>query len=244
MPPKPIPTEFPTQTFSSAADFESFLEREYATAPGIYVKLAKKSSKIPSISAAEAVEVALCYGWIDGRANSIDDTWWTVRYTPRRAKSIWSQKNVGTVARLIEEGRMRPAGLATVEAAKSDGRWERAYAGPATITEPEDLKAKLAEASTADAFWKSLNKSERYSALWRIETASVKARAKRIEAIVQMLEVGQKPGDRPSMTKVKTKSTQSGKVGKAVCKATITTSDTPNDQDRPSRRAGLRQRKI
>jgi uncharacterized protein YdeI (YjbR/CyaY-like superfamily) len=242
MPPKPIPTDFPTQTFPSAADFKSFLEREHTTAPGLHVKLAKKSCKIPSISAAEAVEVALCYGWIDGRANSIDDTWWTVRYTPRRTKSIWSQKNVGTVARLIEEGRMRPAGLAAVEAAKADGRWKRAYAGPATITEPEDFKAKLAEAPAADAFWKSLNKSERYSALWRIETASVKARVKRVEAIVQMLGVGQKPGDRPSTTKVKTKSTQSGKVGKAVSKAKITTSDTPNDQETLSRRAGLRRR--
>jgi uncharacterized protein YdeI (YjbR/CyaY-like superfamily) len=122
MPLKPISSEFPVQAFASPADFEAFLKREHATAPSIFVKRAKKGSSIPSISATEAVEVALCYGWIDGRANSIDDTWWMVRYTPRRAKSVWSQKNVDTISRLIEDGRMRPAGLAAVEAAKTDGR--------------------------------------------------------------------------------------------------------------------------
>ncbi|KAL6705301.1 hypothetical protein ACN47E_007111 [Coniothyrium glycines] len=239
MPPKAAADDFLTQHFPSAADFESFLAREHATAPGIYVKLAKKTSGISSISAAEAVEVALCYGWIDGRANSLDDTWWTVRYTPRRAKSIWSQKNVGTIARLTEEGRMRPAGLAAVEAAKADGRWERAYAGPATIVESEDFKAALAEAPIADAFWKTLNKSERYSALWKIETASKAARAGRIEAIVEMLTIGQKPG--ASTAKAKSKSEPSGKMSsgaKQKAKSAVKT-----DQNPPVRRTGLRQRR-
>jgi uncharacterized protein YdeI (YjbR/CyaY-like superfamily) len=158
------------------------------------MKLAKKSSGIPSISAAEAVEVALCYGWIDGRANSTDDTWWTVRYTPRRAKSIWSQKNVGTISRLTGDDRMRPAGLAAVKAAKADGRWDRAYAGSSTVAVPKDLTTALAEVPSAKALWESLNKSERYTALWKIETASATAREKRVEAIVQMLAAGQRPG--------------------------------------------------
>ena len=236
MPPKSIPSEFPVQAFASPADFETFLEREHATAPGIFVKLAKKSSGIPSISAAEAVEVALCYGWIDGRANSIDETWWTVRYTPRRAKSIWSQKNVGTISRLIEDGRMRPGGLAAVESAKADGRWDRAYAGPATIIVPEDLTSALADVPAAKAFWESLNKSERYAALWKIETASDTARSKRIEALVQMLATGQRPGSTTKPGAQKAGSIRSASVQKASSKVRV-------GKQTPSLRTGLRQRK-
>lgn len=186
--------EFQTHAFSSSQAFEDFLEREHATAPGIYLKLAKKGSEIPSVTSAEAVEVALCFGWIDGRANSIDEKWWTVRYTPRRAKSIWSQKNVATIARLIEEGKMRPAGLATVDAAKADGRWDRAYAGPATMTTPGDLEQALAAEPTAKAYFDSLNKSEKYSVLWPLATVSAKNRAVKISSLVQNLATGQIPG--------------------------------------------------
>jgi uncharacterized protein YdeI (YjbR/CyaY-like superfamily) len=203
------------QAFASLADFEAFLEHEHASAPGIFVKLAKKGSGIPSISAAQAVEVALCYGWIDGRANSIDHTWSTVRYTPQRAKSIWSQKNVGTISRLIEDGRMRPAGLVAVEAAKADGRWDRAYAGSATITVAEDFTIALAEIPSAIAFWETLNKTDRYAALWKIDTASSEtSRAKRIEAIVPMLAAGQRPGGNSTAAQ-KVKSKQGASVQKA-----------------------------
>jgi uncharacterized protein YdeI (YjbR/CyaY-like superfamily) len=195
MPPKELPTDLPTLSFASAADFDAYLEREHAAAPGVYLKLAKKGSGIPSITSTEAIELAVCYGWIDGRAQTIDDTWWLSRYTPRRPKSIWSQKNVNTIARLTEEGRMRPAGLAAVEAAKADGRWDRAYAGPATITVPEDMAAALAATPAAQAFFDGLNRSERYSVLWRVETASPKVRGKRIESLVGMLAEGQLPAD-------------------------------------------------
>ena len=131
---KPLPSDLPVYSFSTIKDLELFLEPEHSTSSGFYLKLAKKASGIQSVSAAEAVETALCFGWIDGRANGLDQDWWLVRYTPRRAKSNWSQKNVNTVSQLLEQGRMRPAGLAAVETAKADGRWERAYAGPATIT--------------------------------------------------------------------------------------------------------------
>lgn len=172
---------------------EAFLEREHSTAPGFYLKLAKKASGIQSISAAEAVEVALCFGWIDGRANGLDKDWWLVRYTPRRAKSIWSQKNVDTVGRLLEQGRMRPAGLAAVDAAKADGRWGRAYAGPATMTAPEDFTAALAAVPAAQTYFETLNKTGRYSVLWRIATASPTTRAKQIENLVQMLSEAKHP---------------------------------------------------
>jgi uncharacterized protein YdeI (YjbR/CyaY-like superfamily) len=191
---KTLPTDLPIHSFSNAANFEAFLEREHATAPGIHLKLAKKSSGIASVSGAEAVEIALCFGWIDGRANGVDDDWWLVRYTPRRAKSIWSQKNVATIGRLMEEGRVRPAGLAAVQAAKSDGRWDRAYAGPATITVPKDLATALATNGAAAVFFDGMNKSDRYSVLWRIETASPKSRALRIEAMIELLAAGKCPG--------------------------------------------------
>jgi len=194
MPPKSLPTDLPIRSFPSSAEFEAFLERDHTTAPGVYLQLAKKGSGIPSISSTEAIEVALCFGWIDGRAQSIDDTWWLSRYTPRRPKSIWSQKNVNTITRLMEEGKIRPAGITAVNAAKADGRWERAYAGPATITVPEDLATSLAALPAALAFFEGLNKSDRYSVLWRVETASPTARSNRIKMLVEMLAVGKVAG--------------------------------------------------
>jgi uncharacterized protein YdeI (YjbR/CyaY-like superfamily) len=182
--------------FPSTALFDAFLAREHDTAPGIYLKLAKKASGIPSITAAEAVEVALCHGWIDGRANAVDNQWWTVRYTPRRARSIWSQKNVKTVARLIEDGRMRPAGLAAVEAAQADGRWDRAYAGSANMVAPADFTEALATEPTAKAYFEALNKSEQFAILMQLATVSDKNRSKKMSALVQTLAVGKIPGVR------------------------------------------------
>ena len=212
---KPAPKDLPIRAFLSAQDLESFLDREHITAPGFYLKLAKKSSGIVSVTASEAVETALCFGWIDGRANSIDESWYTVRYTPRRQKSIWSQKNVQTVTRLIEAGRMRPAGIAAVNAAKADGRWERAYAGPATIEVPEDFRTALASEATAMTFFEGLNRSDRYSVLWRIETASPASRARRIRAMLEMLAVGTVPGtDSKLASKSKQRSQAKEKVKK------------------------------
>ncbi|KAJ5833861.1 hypothetical protein N7474_002172 [Penicillium riverlandense] len=185
--PQPPSSDLPTYSFRTAKDLESFLERKHTTTPGFHLKIAKKASGIQSVSAAEAVETALCFGWIDGRANGYDADWWLVRYTPRRAKSIWSQKNVNTVSQLLKNGRMRPAGLAAVEAAKADGRWDRAYAGPATMTVPEDFTTALAAEPAAQEIFETLNKSERYSVLHRVQTASPSARAKRIGVLVLML---------------------------------------------------------
>ena len=190
------PEEFEVRPFASPAEFEAWLEAEHERAPGVYVKLAKKAAGIPSITAAEAVEVALCFGWIDGRGNRVDDDWFTVRYTPRRAKSVWSQKNVETVARLTAQGRMRPAGLAAVRAAQDDGRWDRAYAGPATITVPDDLAAALAADPAAAAAFEALDRTNRYSVLWRVHTAATpQTRATRVAAAVQMLAEGRRSHD-------------------------------------------------
>lgn len=187
---------FQTRAFATAADFDAWLAAEHDRAPGLFLKVAKKSAGIPSLTAAEAVEVALCHGWIDGRANRVDDDWFTVRYTPRRPKSVWSQKNVQSVARLTAEGRMRPAGLAAVEAAQADGRWDRAYAGPATITVPEDLTAALAAVPGAAEAFAGLDGANRYAVLWRVHTAATpQTRAKRIAACVQLLADGRRIHD-------------------------------------------------
>jgi uncharacterized protein YdeI (YjbR/CyaY-like superfamily) len=204
MAPKPAPPDLPTHSFASARDLEAFLEREHLSLPGFHLKLAKKASGIASVTGAEAVEAALCFGWIDGRAGAVDHDWWSVRYTPRRPRSLWSLKNAQTVARLEQEGRMRPAGRAAVEAAKRDGRWERAYAGPATIEVQDDLKEALRRNEKARRFFEGLNSAGRYAVLWRVQTASPAARAKRIEALVRTLEEGKRPGDPVGKTDAKT----------------------------------------
>jgi uncharacterized protein YdeI (YjbR/CyaY-like superfamily) len=187
------PEGFEVRPFASATEFEAWLDEEHERAPGVYVQIAKKAAGIPSITAAEAVEVALCFGWIDGRGNRVDDDWFTVRYTPRRPTSVWSQKNVATVARLVADGRMRPAGLAAVQAARDDGRWDRAYAGPATITVPDDLAAALTASPAAAAAFEALDRTNRYSVLWRVHTAATpQTRAKRIAACVEMLAEGRR----------------------------------------------------
>jgi uncharacterized protein YdeI (YjbR/CyaY-like superfamily) len=188
-----LPTDLPVLAFPDQAALEAWLEEEHATAPGLYVKIAKKGTGLPSVNWEQMVEVLLCFGWIDGRANRLDDTHYLQRVTPRRPKSVWSAKNVGTVERLIAEGRMRPAGLAVVEAAKADGRWERAYAGPATATVPDDLAAALDAEPAARREFDALDGQNRYAVLWRVHTATTPAtRAKRIASLVQMLAEGRR----------------------------------------------------
>ena len=186
-----LPTDLPVLAFADQAALEAWLEGEHLTAPGLYVKIAKKASGVPSVNWEQLVEVLLRFGWIDGRANRLDDSFYLQRITPRRPKSVWSLKNVATVERLTAEGRMRPAGLAAVEAAKSDGRWERAYAGPATITVPDDLSAALDAVPAARTAFDALNSQDRYSVLHRVHTATTeKTRAKRIAALVEQLAAG------------------------------------------------------
>jgi uncharacterized protein YdeI (YjbR/CyaY-like superfamily) len=187
-----VPDDLPVLAFADQPALEAWLEENDA-APGLYVKLAKKGAGVPSVTYAELVESCLCFGWIDGRSNRLDDRFYLQRITPRRARSVWSQKNVEAVEALTAAGRMRPAGLAAVEAAKADGRWERAYAGSATITVPDDLAAALAAEPAAHREFEALDGANRYAVLWRVHTAGTSAtRAKRIAALVQMLAEGRR----------------------------------------------------
>jgi uncharacterized protein YdeI (YjbR/CyaY-like superfamily) len=186
-----LPTDLPVLGFPDQAALEAWLETEAATAPGVYVKLAKKGAGVPSVTYAELVESCLCFGWIDGRSNRLDDYFYLQRITPRRARSVWSQKNVDAVEALILAGRMRPTGLAAVDAARADGRWERAYAGSATITVPDDLAAALAAEPAAQKEFEALDGANRYAVLWRVHTAASDAtREKRIASLVQLLKDG------------------------------------------------------
>jgi uncharacterized protein YdeI (YjbR/CyaY-like superfamily) len=186
------PTDLPVLDFADQAALEAWLESN-PDAPGVYVKLAKKGAGVASVSYAELVEACLVHGWIDGRSNRLDDQFYLQRITPRRARSVWSQKNVEAVEALTVAGRMRPGGLAAVEAAKADGRWERAYAGSATITVPDDLAEALAAEPAARATFDGLDGTNRYAVLWRVHTAATPAtRAKRITALVQMLAEGRR----------------------------------------------------
>ena len=188
-----LPTDLPVLGFPDQAALEAWLETEAATAPGVYVKLAKKGAGVPSVTYAELVESCLCFGWIDGRSNRLDDSFYLQRITPRRARSVWSQKNVDAVEALILAGRMRPTGLAAVDAARADGRWDRAYAGSATITVPDDLAAALAAEPAAQKEFEALDGANRYAVLWRVHTAASDAtRARRIAALVQMLAEGRR----------------------------------------------------
>ena len=188
-----VPTDLPVLDFPDQQAFEAWLEAQPADSPGAYVKVAKKGAPEPSLKQAEMIESLLCFGWIDGRVNRFDDFFFLTRVTPRRPKSIWSQKNVEWIAELTAAGRMRPGGIAAVEAAQADGRWARAYAGPATATVPDDLAAALAAEPTAQREFETLNGANRYAVLWRVHTATTPAgRAKRIADCVQMLAEGRR----------------------------------------------------
>ena len=188
-----LPTDLPVLDFPDQAALEAWLEANEG-APGVYVKLAKKGAGVSSVTYAELVESCLCFGWIDGRSNRLDDRFYLQRITPRRSRSVWSQKNVEAVEALTAAGRMRPAGLAAVEAARADGRWERAYAGSATITVPDDLAAARDAEPAARTEFDALDGTNRYAVLWRVHTAAtLETRSRRITAAVQMLTEGRRP---------------------------------------------------
>jgi uncharacterized protein YdeI (YjbR/CyaY-like superfamily) len=181
----------PVIPFASTAAWEAWLEANHTGSTGLWLQIAKKASGIPTVTYAEALEVALCFGWIDGQKGSYDDSYFVQRFTPRRPRSKWSKINVDKVTALIEAGRMRPAGLAQVEAAKADGRWEAAYGGMVTITVPDDLQAALDANPAAQAFFDQLSRTNRYAVLYRVYDAKrADTRANRIAMCVQMLAEG------------------------------------------------------
>src|SRR5919199_720917 len=184
--------ELETRAFASAAEWEAWLRDHHESAPGVWIRFARKGAGVPSVTYLEALHAALCFGWIDGQARSVDDAWYVQRFTPRRARSIWSKRNRDFATALIEAGRMQPAGLREVERAKADGRWDAAYDAPSTATVPEDLRAALDASPEAAAFFATLSSQNRYSILHRIQTAKKpETRAARIEQFVAMLARGE-----------------------------------------------------
>lgn len=179
--------------FSTQAAWERWLAAHHSQPEGVWLRLAKKVSGIQSVDYNEALEVALCYGWIDGQSKSLDETFYKQKFTQRRAKSTWSKRNISKVAELTKAGRMKPSGLAAIKAAKADGRWDQAYDSPRNMQVPDDFQAALDRHPEAKEFFDALDKTNRYAVLWRIQTAKkAETRAKRIDVLTAMLARGKK----------------------------------------------------
>lgn len=189
-----VPDDLPVLPFADADAWEAWLVAN-AAAKGVWLKIAKKDSGHATVTYAEALDVALCHGWIDGQKRGFDEAWFLQRFTPRRAKSLWSKINVGHVERLVAAGRMRAGGLREVEAAKTDGRWDAAYDGGRNMEVPPELAKALSLAKNrkAKAFFETLNAANRYAVCWRVQTAKKpETKAKRVETLVAMLARGEK----------------------------------------------------
>jgi uncharacterized protein YdeI (YjbR/CyaY-like superfamily) len=185
--------EPPIKEFRTPAAWEKWLERHHDDDAGVWMKFAKKGTGVTTVTYAEALEVALCFGWIDAQVKRFDDTYYLQRFTPRRTRSKWSKINRDAATRLTEAGAMRPPGLAAVERAKADGRWDAAYDSPANAAMPEDLERALARNKKAREFFATLSKQNRYAILYRIQDAKrPETRARRITQFVEMLARGEK----------------------------------------------------
>jgi uncharacterized protein YdeI (YjbR/CyaY-like superfamily) len=183
----------PIKSFASVEKLEAWLARNHRSSTGVWLKLAKQGSGATTVSYAEAVEVALCYGWIDGQKKPLDDRWWLQRLTPRGARSKWSKLNRDKATALIDAGRMHEAGMREVERAQADGRWDAAYDSPSRATVPDDLRRALNRDRKAKAFFESLDRTNRYAILYRVHDAKrPETRARRIEQFVAMLHRGEK----------------------------------------------------
>jgi len=180
--------ELPIISFTSLDKWESWLEKNHASSPGIWLRIYKKASGVKSVSYPEALDGALCYGWIDGLKRPFDAKSWIQRFTHRRPKSLWSRINTGHVERLSRLAKIKPAGLAAIESAKKDGRWNAAYHSPGKATVPKDFLAALSKNKKAQAFFRTLNKTNLYAIAWRLQTAKKpETRERRMKAILQML---------------------------------------------------------
>jgi uncharacterized protein YdeI (YjbR/CyaY-like superfamily) len=188
-----VRAELPTRTFRSPEAWERWLAKNHASSAGVWIKMAKKASGLRSVTHAEALESALCYGWIDGQRNALDERFFLQKFTPRRRRSTWSRVNREKAETLIAAGRMQPAGLAEVERAKADGRWERAYEPQSAATIPADLRRELAANPKAKSFFESLDSRNRYAILFRLQAAKrPETRARRLAEFLAMLADGRK----------------------------------------------------
>jgi uncharacterized protein YdeI (YjbR/CyaY-like superfamily) len=183
----------PILQLSSPEEWEAWLDREHATSDGVWLKFAKKGSGVTTVVYAEALDVALCFGWIDSQVMALDERFYLQKFTPRRSRSKWSKINVEKIEALTKEGRMRPAGLEQVELAKADGRWDAAYSSPANVTEPADLKKALKANARAAEFYATLNQSNRHAIIYQLEDAKKpETRERRLAKFIGMLERGEK----------------------------------------------------
>lgn len=185
--------EQPILEFSEQSLFRNWLSKNHAKSNGIWLKFYKKNTSIPSINYAEALDEALCFGWIDGQVKRFDEKAYLQRFTPRRSKSTWSQRNTEHIARLTKLNKMTPSGVAEVERAKADGRWDRAYAPPSETIPPKDFLKALGKNKKAKDFFESLNKTNSFAIIWQIEGAKKQeTRERRIKKFVEMLERNEK----------------------------------------------------
>ena len=183
------PDGSPVRLFKSTRDWAAWLEKNHRKSAGLWLRLAKKDSRLRSVSYKEALEVALCYGWIDGQKRPENEQAWLQRFVPRSSKSIWSKINREKALAMIAGGEMREAGLAAIEVARRNGRWEAAYDSPSGATVPSDLQSALDANPRAKAFFKTLDRANRYAILWRIQTVKkAEIRARKIEQFIGMLE--------------------------------------------------------
>jgi uncharacterized protein YdeI (YjbR/CyaY-like superfamily) len=188
-----IADDLPIRLFATPLDLEVWLEENHAQSDGFWLKVAKKDSGEQSVTYAEALELALCFGWIDSQKRGLDKKFFLQRFTPRRPRGRWSRINRDKVEALLGAGSMRPAGLAEVEAAKADGRWEAAYAGAATAKVPDDLQRELDASPAAREFFAGLDSSNRYAIIYRLNDAKKpETRERRLRKFVAMLERGEK----------------------------------------------------
>jgi len=179
--------------FQSASQWDKWLAKNFSESKGIWLRFFKKASDVSSINTSDALDVALCYGWITGQARPFDEGSWLGRFVPRRPKSIWSKINTKRADMLIKQGRMRPAGLRQVEEAKRDGRWDRAYSPPSTAKLPEDFIEALHKNKEAEAFFRTLNRVNIYSVVFRLENAkNEESRRMKIRQMIRMFEKGEK----------------------------------------------------
>jgi uncharacterized protein YdeI (YjbR/CyaY-like superfamily) len=179
--------------FATSRGFEAWLRKNHASSEGVWLLIAKAGAEERSVTYPQAVEIALCYGWIDGQKKALDQQHWLQRFTPRRARSLWSKANREKAQALIESGRMQPSGMAEIDRAKGDGRWHGAYDGARTAVVPPDLEAALDGRPEARTFFAHLDGANRYAVLWRVQTAArPETRSRRIEMLVEMLARGEK----------------------------------------------------
>jgi uncharacterized protein YdeI (YjbR/CyaY-like superfamily) len=188
----PVNDSLPRMPFASTKEWEEWLEANHATSDGVWIEMAKKGTGIESERYPEVLETALCFGWIDGRREALDKRYFLQRFTPRRPRSRWSRINRESAERLIADGRVRPAGLAEVERARTDGRWDAAYESQSRSTVPPDLQRELDAHPAAKAAFAELTSQNRYAILYRLEEAKrPETRARRLARFVEMLEAGQ-----------------------------------------------------